>query len=272
MPRPAWQGGGAFSTESGFDYSTTKGTALTAGGSAHVLGSVVELLSAADNLYQSSGLTVIIFTDPVAEARFQIVLTMGADDVPFLWDLYASESATTADGESVFQYNFPIGIPSGVKIGAQVRSTTASEVATVAIIRSVGGAPGYQFCYPIGSDPAATAGTTVARTSSNTFGGWVEMDPSIPYAIKGFAVAGIKDAGSWSEANISYQVGVGAAGEEIIIRSGDLIRQLAREATSNAVSPFVPVGVAAGQRIAMRAQSSVNDIDSDLDYIIYGVA
>ena len=123
----------------------------------------------------------------------------------------------------------------------------------------------------IGATTALSRGTEVPRGASvNTFGVWTTIVASLAQSIKGFSVCGQRANTSWSDAAITYQVAVGPAGNEEVIYSGQLIRMTASEEGFGMVSPFIPVGIPQGARVSIREQTTLDNADTDLDYIIYG--
>ena len=269
-------GGAAQSIEEGFDYSNTRGTAVTSG-VANTVGSYVELLSAVNNTVKAESYIVTIFTAASADASILVNIAIGGagseqDVAPNLlvWQSLQSNK------DHPFYFSFPVTIPSGQRISANCQSSSATQTCYVNLSRAPGSfrsGSGLSVITDIGTTLASSRGTTVARSTANTFGAWVEMTASLADSIKGFVISSIRAAtiGSWSNAQLTYDVGVGGAGNEEIIYSGPLIAQFSTEVAVNAISPFIGVGVASGQRIAIRAQSDVANADLDFDYIIYGV-
>ena len=276
MPDFSLIGGSPSALESGYDFTSTTGTALTTGGT-DTKGSYVELLSAANNTYASDKLMISISrlggagTD--ALTLTDIAIGGAGSEVVICPNLLGR---INSDGYGLvhFVYDFPVHIPAGVRISARVQTSGSSGTSDVHIIRvrqALSQQSPLSKILAIGDDTATTSGVTVARTTANTFGSWVEITASLSESIKGFIVSGIKDFYSWQIAKITFQVGVGSAGNEEVIYSGGHIATDTQEKGQGAISSFIPIGIAAGERISIRAQSNIADADCDLDYIIYGV-
>lgn len=265
-------GGGSKSVSVGYDASNTRGTAVTSSATADTVGSWVELQSAASNTFQSDRVTVVVTTLPATYADLLINISIGAaaSETTIIPNLFCSIGSTF--GLAVYIFEFPISIPSGQRIAANCQSSGSSQTCYVNLIRNAGVNQSLSKISAIGSNTAGTSGVTVARSSANTFGSWVEITSSTATALKGFVVAGHRAADSWSNGKITYEVGVGGAGSEEIIYQGFISMTNSNEGGANLSSPFVPVQVAVGQRLAIRAKSDDADPDFDFDYILYGVS
>lgn len=270
-------GGGSEALNAGYDYSATKGTTITANASADTLGSYTELLSAANNTSPSNKLIVSIVHKGGGTSSWHLInIAIGGSgsEVVIIPNLLCRQTATI-NGTNSCRYEFPIHIPSGVRISANMQSSTGGVTQDVTIIPCGGSLAqdsGLSSVLSIGANTGTSGGTQVATNATiNTFGSWVEITSSTSEAIKGFLVAALRANNSYTEQAITYQVGIGSAGNEEIIFSGHEINQAATEESINTVSGFIAVGVPQGTRIAIRAQTNVSNTDADLDYIIYGV-
>lgn len=270
-------GGGSDALEEGYDYTATNRTNITASGTTHTVGSYVELVSAANNIRPINKI-VVSMGDYASSTTLYFLVNIaiggaGSEQV-IIPNLYCY-TTSNANKTNNFQFDIPINIPSGQRISANCQSNGSSGVVPVSIILcrgSLSQGSGLGTVDAIGSDTATSTGVSVATNATiNTFGSWVEITSSAAEAYKGFLVSGIRPSASWTNLNVAYQVSIGSAGNEEIIFSGHHIRQTGSEITTLAVSPFIPVGIAQGERIAIRAQTNVSNTDADLDYIIYGV-
>ena len=267
-----------FALESGFELTGVKGTTITADASANTKGAWVELLSAAGNTYGSDTIYVVISNLGTGNNNFLLDIGIGAaaSEVVIAPNLYAHTTGVTASPGSLNTYYFPIKINKGERISARVQSDTGGESSEVLIIRapaSFSSGQGTGRVVDIGTSLGGSTGTTVARTTANTFGAWVEIDAAIVDAFRGLSVTGIQSVTtSWTSNNrVTYEVGVGSAGNEETIFNGWLISQGTDETTHGATMPFIPVGIPAGSRVSIRAAASTGNSDLDLEYIIYGV-
>ena len=268
-------GGGSEYLSGGYDLANTVGTSVTSSATANTQGAWVELVSAANNTMQSDSLSVYMGSDGgIAQLNFLVNIGIGTTETVICPDLYA-QTASDSSGMKVFRYDFPLGIPAGQKISAQCSSNGSSGLIKVWIVRgyhalSQDSPLGIVTAY--GANTGASSGTIVARSTANTFGSWVQLSASTAEEMRGFVVAAIRAQASWTTGQrIVYQVGIGSAGNEEVIFSGQEIATNAQEVGNGHISPFVAVQIASGQRVAIRAQSNAANADGDLDYVIYGV-
>lgn len=269
-------GGGFKSIGSGLDLSSTRGTTLTANASANTLGTFVEILSAANNLYSSNEIEITCsdFSASTGTDAMMVVLAVGGagSEEIIVPDLLCR--GVTGSIPTYYKYSFPINIPAGVRISIACQSRTGGQVIDVNVSRSITCLSqdlGLAIIDPIGSTRSTGRGIEVARSATiNTFGSWVEITASLAKSIKGFAVCGMRSNTSWSNGVVTYEVGVGSAGNEVAIYDGGLIMTTTSEEGVGNVSPFRSVGISAGTRISIRAQGDINNTDLDFDYIIYG--
>ena len=266
-----------YALESGLDLANVTGTTITANGSADTKGSWVELESAAGNTFSTGFLYVMTSDRGGTNNTYLIDIGIGgaSSEQVIINNLYSHTTSVTTSSGSSNLYMFPISIPSGTRISARLQSSTGGAALDLLIIRAPSSFIDSSSCskvIAIGDDAANSAGTTVARSSAGVFGSWVEITASLSNNIKGFSITGIQSTvTSWQgSAELTYQVGVGGSGNEEVIFSGWLISQGNSETTQGVTAPFVPVGIAAGERISIRAAGSVSNTDLDLEYIIYG--
>lgn len=269
-------GGGSECLESGLDLSATNGTLITSGGSANTVGAFVELLSAANNTKASNFISIIIGDNAGASQEpilLNIAIGGAGSEVIIIPNLFAR--SITGGNKTHYQYYFPLEIPADVRISADSQSSSASTQTRVSIYRCFGALSqqsALSVIDSIGATTASSRGTEVPRGSSiNTFGVWTTITASLAQSIKGFSVCAQRANTSWSDATVIYEVGIGSAGNEEIIFSGQIVRMATSEEGFGVVSPFIPVGIVNGTRISIREQTTLDDADTDLDYIIYGV-
>ncbi len=269
--------GSAFALESGLVLANVAGTPIVSSGTTDTKGSWIELETAAGNTFTSSRIIISITQHGSAtESRYLVDIGIGGSgsEVAIANNLLANTSLVSS-GSNSFIFDFPIEIPTGTRIVARCQSSTSSAAIEMTIIRlppSFRGESPFGNVASIGADTANTAGVTVARTTAGTFGSWVEMTASLTDGIYGFIVSSIRDAGSYSSAvGVTYEVGVGSAGNEETIFSGWITTQSNTESMWATTTPFIGVAISAGSRIAIRAAGSSANTDLDLDYVIYGV-
>jgi len=181
------------------------------------------------------------------------------------------------------RWAFPLYIPAGTRIAAQVagdRTTTAMRVA----VRLYGG-NGYPpfrvgqrvITYGIGTVPAATA---VTPGASGAEGSWTQITASTTEDHFAIALSAQPTTGdtTLTASAFSWDIGVGAATEEVIAGGGQetgLIMNLdGNELVGGPYDalPFVMADIPSGQRLAVRgSRSSAADTVATWDLALHGV-
>lgn len=272
-------GGGGPHLQTGLTASTLTGTSVTANASTNTKGGWTEFISAANNTEQIGNITVMFHPNTGTQADFLVDVGIGGSGVeevviPDLW------IHTNNADEGIGKFDFPVSLPTNERISMRCQSSGSSAAIPAWIItsgRSLSQSVALQRVTAYGAATATTDGVPVARnTTPGTFGSWVEIVSSTTNPMKGFIVAAHKDGISWGasgDLRVMYEVAIGGSGSEDdnIIYSGPLVTNNTTEGTSEFCSSFIPIGVAAGQRLAIHANGDVNNIDCDFDYVIYGV-
>lgn len=256
----------------GLDETAVSGTTITANASANTVGSFVEFISDAANAETSSYLIVAL--SPGSENSYLVNVAIGgAGSEQVIVPNLMGHPAGNAMG--IFIYTIPISIPSGERISVQCQCDSGGATIDVHLARGLGSFKSGSACSKIttyGANTVDSGGVTVVR-GTNTFGSWTEIDASIANKIAGFVIVGVRKPTSWTNASfVVYEVAVGSAGNEEVIYSGSLALATSAEIISGPVSQFIPVSVAAGERLSVRASGNINNADLDFDYIIYGVS
>lgn len=270
-------GGGASALEIGYDYTTTTPTVISSSATAHTLGSFVELVTAANNTIPSTSVEVICAlqtTSGFAGLMFANVAIGEAGSEQIIFPNLLMAAATT--GQKYCKYDFPVSIPSGVRISVNIQSeitgVTTFGISMILNHGSLSGDPGLSVVDDIGANTGTTRGVKVDTSGTpHDFGSWVEITSSTDEAYKGFLVGHAKATGSWSVLQLTFDLGVGSAGNEEIIFSGEHCMINSSEEGQALVSGFIPVGTPKGVRLAIRAQSDKANPDKNFDYIFYGV-
>ena len=266
-------GGYSEQVESGITIATIDGVTVTASASTNTPGAWTDIVTAVNNTASTDSITVVISSQSGAELVFLVSIAIGAaaSEEIIIENMQAHMSNTNMGS---FTYTFPMKIASGVRISARCQSQTSSGACGVSIIRgrtSFSSSAGLAKVTTYGADTSDSAGTTIAR-NNGSFGSWVEMTSSTTDTLRGFVVSSIRENGSWSGASkVTYEVGVGSAGNEETVYSGIILTMSTIEAITSSISPFVPVSIAAGQRIAIRAAGNLTNADLDHDYVLHGV-
>lgn len=104
-----------------------------------------------------------------------------------------------------------------------------------------------------GVQSAASAGAAVATSASaNTKGSWVEIITTTPYDAAGIFVTFYAD--SINPRDYLLDIGIGGSGSEVVLVPNIAYSLIG--SVRQTCSLFIPVAIAAGQRVSMRAQSS----------------
>ena len=270
-------GGAAFALESGYDYSATALTPIASSATAHTVGAYVELLSAANNTYPLTGIEVLISMHTSAgndgNMLFNLAIGGAGSEQIIVGNMLVASSVSTS--ASVSSFNFPIELPAGERISINCQSEitgVATMGAGIIATSSVLGLCGLSVVNTIGATAGTTRGTLVTTSGTiDTFGSWIEISASLAENYKGFIIAASKATGSWSTMELTYQVAIGSAGNEVIVFSGQHMITAATEYGVGLVSSFKNVELPAGERISIRAQASSTNSDRNLDYVVYGV-
>lgn len=101
----------------------------------------------------------------------------------------------------------------------------------------------------------ATGAWTAVAASNNTKGAWVELSASTPVAAQGILVqmGGVGGAAT----NVLFDLGVGPAGSEIVILGNFLQNYNVNACAYRAHALFLPIGIPAGTRLAIRSQGAL---------------
>jgi hypothetical protein len=269
--------GGSEQVSAGFVLANVEGTDLTSG-LANTKGAYVELLSAANNTSNSTSIEVVLQMNVSGTVTAQLLIDIaiggaGSEEViiPNLW--YYSDNSLLHNVDTAY---FPINIPEGVRISARMQSDLASVIAPLHINLTNSGfqqPASLSEVVDIGTDTSITGAVLVARsTTPGVFGSWVEIIASTVDEYSGFLVCAHRAADSWANTlALAYDVGVGSAGNEEIIMELSYATQGATETGHGMVTPYKPINIAKGSRLAIRAVGNANNSDLDYEYAIYGV-
>ncbi len=194
--------------------SATPGTAVVSNGTTLLTGAVVELISAASNIYDSWGLEIFVtatgLSATASEAKIDILIGGATDDI--LINSLICGYTVTPHG---VRYFFPVHVPAGVRVAAQIRTVAVSVTARCCVWLYGGGIPPFRVArkittygtatngargvavVPAASGGAATETQIVASTTEDHFGFHIGFQPATDTTI---TPAGF----------IALQLGVGA--------------------------------------------------------------
>ena len=152
--------------------ATTTGTQVTAGGSAHTLGTKVVLFSS--TAFDAWWVRVIIMASGTAATRTDALINIyvGADTAEqvIIPNLLAGATGTFSAQEPLKFYYFPLHIPAGSRITCDMQSVTASRTARVAMELWGGGFPLSWYgkkVEAVGATPASSIGVSVTPGTSS---------------------------------------------------------------------------------------------------------
>lgn len=253
------------------------GTVLTSAGSANTKGAWVELTA---SLSGDAYLLEIEMVNASIGGAIRIAVDIGigaaASEVVLIPDLFISGQFNRLRNANIV---VPVSIPAGTRIAARCASSGTSK--TVAVnVRTVDGghaqsdAPsGYET---INFASASTGGTVITpHASADTYGSYIEMVASTANDYTGIFVLSGDDSISGNPCSHTIDIAIGAAASEINILPkrhlylGDSVNSILMHGTAVLV-PFLPLPIAAGQRISARAMSSFAG-DSGATIVMYGI-
>lgn len=248
--------------------ASTNGTTVTAG-AANTKGSYAELVA-------SSGITchefiLEVVTQSAAASYLLDIATGGAgSETVVLSNILVGQGGS---GRGSTFIRLPLSIPSGTRISARCQSTTASATMNIMghLVNHVSlGSPTWDT---MGNTTADSGGIQIdPGGTAHTKGAWVEIVASSS-ALFNLLALFISNQGNSvaSSAQWFFDIGTGAGGAETPIISDIPFRATAAADDINPSAYLFPVSIAAGTRIAVRAQCSTADATDRLtDVILVG--
>lgn len=204
-------------SNSGIVGSTTFGTGVPSNATTLLYGTTTELISAANNTRDSWGLEVKIWNTGSAatasEATIDILIG-GATDETLIKALICGGSTTASSS----RYFFPVHVPGGVRLAAQLASVRTSITPRVLVYLYGGGVSPFPHCGKVttyGTQINNARGQSVSPTASGGTASVTEMTASTTqdhfYVCPGFQTA--TDT-TTNARNINIGIGVGAATED----------------------------------------------------------
>lgn len=256
----------------GANTSGSVGTVVTASGTANVKGSWTQLVASTE--FTSSRLMVMIVSNNLTTYLLDIGVGGAGSETILIPDIHYS-------GSNLFPFivDVPVGVPAGSRLAARVASATASAAMSVSACAIAGGSSDPSALSRVvtyGALSASSKGTAVDPGGTvNTKGSWVEFSSSTAVAHKGLLIGvGNNNNTAASSGSWLVDVGIGAAGSELVAVPDFRVAATTVESVTPSASPFVPVSIPAGSRLAMRAQSnlSVDTTDRVLSFVLHGVS
>lgn len=250
---------GGESSSAGEVTGTSTSTQITASGSANTKGSYTQLI--ATTPFLASWIIVEAATNTNGSTMLIDIAIGGAGSeqviIPDLMVQGPKDLMTIA---------LPVQIPGGVRLSARAQAATGGHICflKVALIAAQTGmqpAGGVVDCY--GANTGTSRGVSIdPGGSANTLGSWTQIVASTNRRARGFVlvIGGQGNtntvAGDWL-----YNVGIGGAGsEQSILEHWHVNTRAAGNVHPEPhCSPFIPVPIGSGTRIAVRSQSTVID-------------
>lgn len=257
---------------SGTRPSDTMGTALTASGSIHTLGTRVELVASTTYEAEWCRITFInsFTTATLTDQLTNIYIGAGGSEVPLIANLQSGWSATVTVGVPA-AYWFPIRIPLGSRISADMQALIASD--TVRILFDYGVSNGEHWVgsgvETLGANTAASRGTAITPGGASE-GSWTSIGTSgagYKYRYLNMGAMGNNDTTIVAE-TITWDVGSGSALLQNM--SDNYTLDLAAESQSQWTPRGWTCDIPGGTALQLRGQSS--GTPSGAQYVcLYGV-
>lgn len=260
-------------SNSGIVGTTSLGTGVPGSGTTLLYGTTTELISAASNTQDSWGIEVFVWNTGASAVASQATMDLligGATDDVLAKALIVGGGPYAA---SFTQYFFPVHIPAGVRIAAQLASVRVSITARVLIYLYGGGVPPFRVGRKVttyGTQIDNARGQAVTPTASGGAASVTQMTASTSedhfFACPGFQVATDTTVNA---RNLNIGIGIGAATEQ---RIGTWWYQTSGSEEISGSFPtlqaFTPIP--AGSRLTMLASNSGAN-DAAYDGLIYCV-
>lgn len=255
--------------------ATSRGTTITAGGSADTKGTWVNLGAATSFAYET---IMVCMTRPNAS---DIVIDIGISDGSNRWVLAADLrfAALRVVSEPTCQIVVPVHVPSGAQLSARCASSVGGAACDVLVIGSssgLGGAPGFSRCVALFTFSTARGVAIDPGAAANTKGAWAQITASCPNDIGAmFGLIGHNgDVARAAAAAMLLDIGIGAAASEFVLYPNASLKwSTVTDGPTNC--PRIPVfacNVPATTRIAARAQCSITTAgDRTVDLALYGL-
>lgn len=254
--------------------SGPQGTSVTCG-AANVKGAWAELYAATD---AGGGYWCMLYSATASSVT--------ATDTASLMDIgfggAGSEIVVVPDIQMGFrQHNapaiqFPLYVPGGVRVAARAQSVVASKVLSVCL-DILGGPPMYggagaaRFT-AYGVDAANSGGTLVtAAGTADVKGAWAQLTASTSAPIHAFIVTAQGSSNNTTATNYMVDIGVGAAGSEVIVLADWAFRPTSAEDIYARSPNLMPLRFAIPAGVRLAARCSCQTINLDAEIVVHGV-
>lgn len=261
-------GGGRTATAGASSSGATSGTSVTSGG-ANTKGSWVEFFAATE--FPATGIMLVC---NFGLASFLMDIGVGAAGSEQVLVPNIHHASNDFNPPAIL---FPVRVPAGSRVAARLQSTngTANPSTVIYLVgEGFAGGPGRNRIVAYGADTTDSGGTVVdPGGTAHTKGSWVQLTAATECAHKQLALAlGNRANTAASSSSFLFDIGVGPAGSEQLVLADYRVCTWVNETVSPPWSPFLPVDIPAGSRLAVRCQSTSTDAtDRLLDAVLYGV-
>ncbi len=259
--------------EAGTNTASTTGTTITASASANTKGAFAQLV--ASTAADAQGFILHVFGPTlVRDMLLDVAVGAAAAEQVILSNFLVTPR--TSDASAHGGIWVPARIPAGSRISARLQATTGSSTVLVTVTLLAGNFKdpgGAGLVTTLGADTADSGGTAVdpGAGAANTKGAWSEVASVIPAGVSQFILALGNQLANRSTARFLLDIGVGAAAAEQVIVPNIPLHQV----TGAAIMPlyfFLPVALPAGERLAVRAQSTITTATRTFDVAIYAIS
>jgi len=270
--------GGIGSIEAiGIDSANTRGTQIQSSGTANTKGAWTEL--SASTSFESSKIIIVSTVEITSTNGSSIFLDLAVggagSEVTIADNLLYSQVSQTSSKVAVFP--LPINIAIGSRVSVRIQSNKAtrrSAVMAYLVPKSFSGGSGAGVLVSYGLTIANTSGTLIDPSgTANTKGAWTEISASTTKNHKGIIIAvGSNENSGQVQHAMLLDVSVGASGSESVIIS-DVPMGMNTVEQYSSMQQFYGVSISSGERLSVRAQSSITDATDRLfDIALYGVS
>lgn len=257
----------------GMDTALSRGTTVTSG-SAHSVGSWVQLTPAGGLPRDANGIALTLTSDTRTRAMFDIAVGATGSEIVVVEKLYHGGGQEIRNGET-FYLPLTLGKGSDVSVRAQSRLSSADFWVT---IQAFSDGPEQDLLTrrvdALGTVLASTSGTIVdPGGTANQLGGWVEVVNSTARPYRALMAAfGIGDTTTTPNGKTLVELGIGASPNEVIIVQGI---SMAAELNRDSWMPsffHLPIAVPANSALSARSQSTDIAVGKrEVDVVLYGV-
>lgn len=259
----------------GSDLTSSGPSPIATGSTAYTKGAWTQLVGATTNdaswvIVQASGMNGGGWT-----FAYDLAIGASGQEVPILQNLVSE-----AYGPNCTTVLFPMSIRAGTRLSARASSNNGFDTAALQVICLDDSALSAGSCSGVdtyGFNSATNCGVAIdPGATANTKGAWNQISASVSNDLAGFFLCFDSQAlssGSNETPATLVDVGVGTSGsEKVVLPNFALSGNTASPVHIPDVTPYIPVSIKAGSRIAVRAQCrTTTSPDRTFGATFYGV-